>query len=81
MDARKLSAALLLLWGGLQGCTYSKSYFRIDADGKKIKASGPITPEELSGNTLPSGEETGTGEEGAPAATGSGDEAITPPED
>jgi len=72
----------LQFWGGPTGCNYSKSYFRIGPDGKMIKASGPITADELAGNTSPTGEETGTGTgvETAPTTTG-GDESITPPED
>jgi hypothetical protein len=38
--------------GLLAGCNYSKSYFRIGPDGKKIEAAGPIEPDEL----LPAGE-------------------------
>ena len=55
MDSRKFPVRSLLtfvlatslLWGGLPGCNYSTSYFRLDADGKKIKAAGPITADEL----------------------------------
>ncbi|HSA58944.1 MAG TPA: hypothetical protein VLJ37_04595 [bacterium] len=37
-----------MLGGLFSGCNYSKSYFRIDpATGKKVKAAGPITAEEL----------------------------------
>ncbi|HEX5036011.1 MAG TPA: hypothetical protein VFX30_02500 [bacterium] len=67
-----------VLWaGGIPGCTYSKSYFRLDANGKMIKADGPITPEELSGEALPTeneGEETG-GSEVIAGTTGSDENA------
>lgn len=51
--------AVLLLWGGTQGCNYSTDYFRIGPDGKKIKATGPITPDELAPPTTPEGAEGG----------------------
>lgn len=55
--------------GAMPGCTYSKDYFRIGADGKKIKADGPILPGEDTG---------GFGTAGTSGATTGGDGTITP---
>lgn len=74
MKCRSIARVVVLMAVGLSACTYSKDYFRIGPDGKKIKADGPIVPgEELGGDTA-SG--TGTGE----ASTGGtgGDGTITP---
>ncbi len=66
-------AVFVLLGAGLQGCNYSKSYFRIGPDGKKIKADGPILPGEEIGETT-----AGTGTGGTDGGGSGGDGTITP---
>jgi Tol biopolymer transport system component len=64
----------LLIGTGLQGCNYSKSYFRIGPDGKKIKADGPIVPgEEIDGEAT-----AGTATGGTDGGGTGGDGTITP---
>lgn len=76
-------SATTLLWGGTQGCNYSTDYFRIGPDGKKIKATGPITPDELAPPTTPEGAEGGdatggrTGEDVPIVPTGEGSSGGT----
>ncbi|HSA58945.1 MAG TPA: hypothetical protein VLJ37_04600 [bacterium] len=80
-DHHKLVRGLIALLiaascgGGLAGCNYSKSYFRIGPDGKKIKAEGPIVP----GEDIGAGSTAGTGTGGTDGGGSTGDGTITPP--
>lgn len=67
-------ATVLVLLVGISACNYSKDYFRIGPDGKKIKADGPIVPGEDSGSG--SGDGSGTG--GSATGDTGGDGTITP---
>jgi Tol biopolymer transport system component len=60
------------------GCTYSKSYFRLDENGKMIKADGPIEPGEFDGTTVGAVPGVTTGEGTGGSATGD-DGTIVPP--
>jgi len=67
-------ATVLVLLIGISACNYSKDYFRIGPDGKKIKADGPIVPGEDTGGG--SGDGSGTG--GSATGDTGGDGTITP---
>jgi WD40 repeat protein len=60
-------ASAVLSQGAMQGCTYGKSYFRVE-NGKMIKASGPIQAGETGGETT-AGTATG-GATGGDSGTG-----------
>jgi hypothetical protein len=76
-----IAACALGLAGALPSCTYSKSYFRLDENGKMIKADGPIEPGEFDG--ILTGSDTGagmTGGTGTGGSTAGDDGTIVPPD-